>query len=70
MAFSGMEAYKFLPKIDCQCCGFRTCYLFAMKLANNEVSLNLCHKITDEARRILSVECRQDVQTRHGDCGL
>jgi acetyl-CoA decarbonylase/synthase complex subunit gamma len=54
MALSGLQIYKLLPKTNCKDCGFPTCLAFAMKLAAQQVELDACPHVSDEAREALS----------------
>lgn len=54
MALSGLQIYKLLPKTNCKECGFPTCLAFAMKLAAQQVELDACPYVTDEAKEALS----------------
>ncbi len=53
MALSGVEIFKLLPKTNCKKCGHPTCLAFAMKLAQRQVSLDLCPDVSEEARQKL-----------------
>jgi len=53
MALSGVEIFKLLPKTNCKKCGHPTCLAFAMKLAQRQVSLDLCPDVSDEAKNVL-----------------
>lgn len=57
MALSSVEIVKLLPRIDCQECEYPTCLAFAIKLAEKQAPLDLCQRLTEEAKRILSKEC-------------
>jgi acetyl-CoA decarbonylase/synthase complex subunit gamma len=54
MALSGLQIYKLLPKTNCKDCGFPTCLAFAMKLAAQQVELDACPHVSDEAKEALS----------------
>ncbi len=54
MALSGLQIYKLLPKTNCKECGFPTCLAFAMKLAAQQVDLDACPYVSDEAKEALS----------------
>jgi acetyl-CoA decarbonylase/synthase complex subunit gamma len=54
MALSGLQIYKLLPKTNCKECGFPTCLAFAMKLAAQQVDLEACPYVSDEAKEALS----------------
>jgi acetyl-CoA decarbonylase/synthase complex subunit gamma len=54
MALSGLQIYKLLPKTNCKECGFPTCLAFAMKLAAQQVDLDACPYVSDEARQALA----------------
>ncbi len=54
MALSGLQIYKLLPKTNCKECGFPTCLAFAMKLAAQQVELDACPYVSDEAKEALS----------------
>jgi acetyl-CoA decarbonylase/synthase complex subunit gamma len=54
MAMSGLQIYKLLPKTNCKDCGFPTCLAFAMKLAAQQIELNACPHVSDEAKEALS----------------
>lgn len=54
MALSGLQIYKLLPKTNCKDCGFPTCLAFAMKLAAQQVELDTCPHVSDEAKESLS----------------
>ncbi len=54
MALSGLQIYKLLPKTNCKDCGFPTCLAFAMKLAAQQVDLDACPHVSDEAKEALS----------------
>jgi acetyl-CoA decarbonylase/synthase complex subunit gamma len=53
MALSGVEIFKLLPKTNCKKCGHPTCLAFAMKLAQRQVSLDLCPDVSEEAKKVL-----------------
>lgn len=53
MALTGVEIFKLLPKTNCKKCGFPTCLAFAMKLASNQVALDACPDVSEEAKKIL-----------------
>lgn len=53
MALSGVEIFKLLPKTNCKKCGHPTCLAFAMKLAQRQVSLDLCPDVSEEAKSVL-----------------
>ncbi len=53
MALSGVEIFKLLPKTNCKKCGHPTCLAFAMKLAQRQVSLDLCPDVSEEAKQKL-----------------
>jgi acetyl-CoA decarbonylase/synthase complex subunit gamma len=53
MALTGVEIFKLLPKTNCKKCGFPTCLAFAMKLAQRQVSLDLCPDVSEEAKQKL-----------------
>jgi len=53
MALSGVEIFKLLPKTNCKKCGHPTCLAFAMKLAQRQVSLDLCPDVSEDAKKIL-----------------
>ena len=59
MALSGSEIVEFLPRIDCQKCGFSRCSSFAMEVAQNQASLDLCQKMSEASRKALSEEYAQ-----------
>jgi ArsR family metal-binding transcriptional regulator len=42
-----MEIRKYLPQTDCSECGEQSCYSFAIRLMNGEVSLDLCTPLKD-----------------------
>jgi ArsR family metal-binding transcriptional regulator len=46
-----MEIYKYLPRTDCGECGEQSCYSFAIRLMNGEVSLDLCTPLKDPKYR-------------------
>lgn len=46
-----MEIYKYLPRTDCGKCGEQSCYSFAIRLMNGEVSLDLCTPLKDPKYR-------------------
>jgi acetyl-CoA decarbonylase/synthase complex subunit gamma len=54
MALSGLQIYKLLPKTNCKDCGFPTCLAFAMKLAAQQVDLDACPWVSDEAKEALA----------------
>ena len=54
MALSGLQIYKLLPKTNCKDCGFPTCLAFAMKLAAQQVDLDDCPHVSEEAKEALS----------------
>jgi acetyl-CoA decarbonylase/synthase complex subunit gamma len=54
MALSGLQIYKLLPKTNCKECGFPTCLAFAMKLAAQQVDLDACPYVSEEAKEALS----------------
>jgi acetyl-CoA decarbonylase/synthase complex subunit gamma len=54
MALSGLQIYKLLPKTNCKECGFPTCLAFAMKLAAQQVELDACPYVSDEAKEALA----------------
>ncbi len=51
---SAMEIHQELPQTDCGDCGFPTCMAFAMQLANNQVSLDECPHVSEEAKEKLA----------------
>ncbi len=53
MALSGVEIFKLLPKTNCKKCGHPTCLAFAMKLAQRQVSIDLCPDVSEEAKQKL-----------------
>ena len=53
MALSGVQIFKLLPKTNCKKCGHPTCLAFAMKLAQRQVSLDLCPDVSEEAKKVL-----------------
>jgi len=53
MALSGVEIFKLLPKTNCKKCGHPTCLAFAMKLAQRQVSLDLCPDVSEDAKKVL-----------------
>lgn len=46
-----MEIYKYLPQTNCGECGEQSCYSFAIRLMNGEVSLDLCTPLKDPKYR-------------------
>ncbi len=46
-----LDIYKKLPRINCGECPAKTCMAFAVKLANRELSLSECIKLTEQARK-------------------
>ena len=42
-----LNAYKYLPQLDCQKCGDQSCKNFAIKLIAGETSLNSCTPLKD-----------------------
>lgn len=62
MALSGLEIYKHLPKTNCKDCGVPTCLAFAMKMAAQQVSLDKCPHVTDEAKAALESASRPPIQ--------
>ena len=46
-----MEIRKYLPQTDCGECGEQSCYSFAIRLMNAEVSLDLCIPLKDPKYR-------------------
>jgi len=62
MALTGLEIYKQLPKTNCKDCGFPTCLAFAMKMAAQQVSLDKCPHVTDEAKAALESASRPPIQ--------
>ncbi len=50
---SAMEIYKLLPKKNCGECKVPTCLAFAMQLANQKTSLEVCPYISPEAKAAL-----------------
>lgn len=56
---SGLQVFKYLPAAkklpegNCKKCGFPTCMAYALKLAKNEVELELCPYIPEELKGIL-----------------
>jgi acetyl-CoA decarbonylase/synthase complex subunit gamma len=54
MALSGIQIYKLLPQTNCKDCGLPTCLAFAMKLAAEQVELDKCPHVSDEARETLA----------------
>ncbi|OGW83706.1 MAG: hypothetical protein A2987_05090 [Omnitrophica bacterium RIFCSPLOWO2_01_FULL_45_10] len=53
MALSGLDIYKLLPKTNCKECGYATCLAFAMALAQKKVSLDVCPRVTEQAKASL-----------------
>jgi acetyl-CoA decarbonylase/synthase, CODH/ACS complex subunit gamma len=53
MALTGVEIFKLLPKTNCKKCGFPTCLAFAMKLAQRQVTLDVCPDVSEEAKQKL-----------------
>ncbi len=62
MALSGLQIYKLLPKTNCKECGFPTCLAFAMKLAAQQVELDACPYVSDEAKEALSAAAAPPVR--------
>ena len=54
MGLTGLDIFKLLPKTNCKECGFLTCLAFAMALANNKTSVDVCPVISPEAKETLS----------------
>ena len=54
MGLTGLDIFKMLPKSNCKECGFLTCLAFAMALANNKTSVDVCPVISPEAKERLS----------------
>ena len=54
MGLTGLDIFKLLPKTNCKECGFLTCLAFAMALANNKATVDLCPSISPEAKETLS----------------
>ncbi|MHB8110196.1 MAG: acetyl-CoA decarbonylase/synthase complex subunit gamma [Syntrophorhabdaceae bacterium] len=54
MALTGIQILKLLPKTNCGECKFPTCLAFAMALAAGKTELDLCVRVTAEARSQLS----------------
>jgi hypothetical protein len=50
---TAVEIYKLLPKTNCGKCGTPTCFAFAVKLAANQASPDLCPDMTGDARKML-----------------
>lgn len=46
-----MEIYKYLPQTNCGKCGEQSCYTFAIRLMNGDVSLDLCTPLKDPKYR-------------------
>jgi ArsR family metal-binding transcriptional regulator len=46
-----MEIRKYLPQTDCGECGEQSCYSFAIRLMNGDVSLDLCTPLKDPKYR-------------------
>ncbi|MCE5195517.1 MAG: acetyl-CoA decarbonylase/synthase complex subunit gamma, partial [Nitrospiraceae bacterium] len=53
MALTGVEIFKLLPKTNCKKCGHPTCLAFAMKLAQRQVTIDLCPDVSEESKRML-----------------
>ena len=56
MALSGSEIIEILPRINCQECGYPRCRAFAEELAANHASPDLCRRLSEGAKKILSDE--------------
>lgn len=68
MALSGIQIFKFLPggkkmpEANCKECGCSTCMAFAMKLAKNDIDMNLCPHLDEELKAIFVAENRKPQQ--------
>ncbi|HIJ00624.1 MAG TPA: acetyl-CoA decarbonylase/synthase complex subunit gamma, partial [Candidatus Methanomethylophilaceae archaeon] len=47
---TAIEFFKYLPKTNCGECGQPTCLAFAMQLANQKASLDLCPYVDQDAK--------------------
>ncbi|MDD3593634.1 MAG: acetyl-CoA decarbonylase/synthase complex subunit gamma [Candidatus Gastranaerophilales bacterium] len=68
MALSGIQIFKFLPggkktpEANCKECGCSTCMAFAMKLAKNDINMNLCPHLDEELKALFASENRKPQQ--------
>jgi acetyl-CoA decarbonylase/synthase complex subunit gamma len=53
VALTGIEIFKLLPKTNCKKCGYPTCLAFAMKLAQRQVTIELCPFVSEESKQKL-----------------
>lgn len=62
---SGLQVFKYLPAAkklpegNCKKCGFPTCMAFALKLAKNQVEIDLCPFAPDELKEIFTQSMKQ-----------
>ena len=65
MALTGIQIFKFLPgakkteNANCKKCGCATCMAYAMKLAKNDISIDLCPYIDEELKKNFEQENRK-----------
>jgi acetyl-CoA decarbonylase/synthase complex subunit gamma len=63
MALTPLDVLKHLPKTNCKKCGFPTCFVFAMQLANKKVSLDKCPEISEEGKAALGAASAPPIAT-------
>lgn len=62
---SGLQVFKYLPAAkkselgNCKKCGFPTCMAFSLKLAKNQVEIELCPYAPDELKEIFTQSMKQ-----------
>jgi len=59
---TGIQIYKYLPKTNCQKCGYPTCLAFAMKVVQKAVDISSCPDLSDEASQVLGDAVRPPIR--------
>lgn len=62
MGLTGLDIFKQLPKTNCGDCGALTCLAFAMKLAQQQASLDQCPHVSDAAKAAIRQPAPEQLQ--------